>query len=129
MQPVFYVALAWAAGIALADWPGAWRLAWVLPLAAAACLGFGRKKAWPPTALLLLALAGGWWYRWRAEAGPPADSLTRTLAAWRLGAREQVLVGGYLRDDPQRGLDYTRFDLETEFLARGAQTASVSGGL
>ncbi|MGH9541544.1 MAG: ComEC/Rec2 family competence protein, partial [Terriglobales bacterium] len=129
MQPVFYAALAWAAGIALAGWPSAWRFAWALPLAAAACLGFGRKKAWRPATLLLLALAGGSWYRWRADAGPPADSLSRTLAAWRPGAREQVLIGGYLRDDPQRGLDYTRFDLETEFLARGSQTASVSGGL
>src|SRR5579884_3555682 len=128
MQPLFYAALAFAAGIALAAGPAV-RLA---PLALAAAIvlaAVGGRRGRAVGALLAIALAGGGWYRLQARRAPAPDALARALAAGQLKPREKILIGGYLRDDPQRGRDYTRFDLEAEFLQRQGRPVSVSGGL
>ncbi|MGH9535777.1 MAG: ComEC/Rec2 family competence protein [Terriglobales bacterium] len=131
---MFYAALAFAAGIAAAALGGG--LGAVAALAAAG-LGLGaaarRWPRWRPTlgaaALLWVAAAGCGWAHWRAAQPARADSLARAVARWERGPRATVVIGGYLRDSPDRIRDYQRFDLQAAYLEAPSGITGVRGAV
>lgn len=166
MQPLFFAALAFAAGIALAGsqaGPLSWLAAMVAAAILAAALWLISLRLSPPIApgragisapsgrstaavdfrvaggawarrifaLLAIALAGAFWLTLRSPpSSSPSDSLTRWVAALRLGPRRHADFAGYLRDDPRVGRGYIRAVLQVEAArpAAGARQPASSGG-
>lgn len=134
MQPLFYAALAFAAGIGAA-WLGTPGAAgtWcgiVFLLAATAGLKIAGRRRWGAGLLLLACVAGGMarakWVREHLSSG---DSLTRAVAGLHLSAREPVELTGYLQDAPERTARYIRLDLACRRLQARGRIWAVRGGL
>jgi competence protein ComEC len=135
MQPMFFAALAFAAGIAAVAAGAGWTVAAAMAALGGALLGWARwrpgARRWAAGAgALALLAAGGWgWARWRAGQAPAPDSLAAAVARWQHGAKGTVAIGGYLRDTPEVIRDYQRFDLQAAYIAAPGGITGVSGAV
>lgn len=140
VQPLFYAALSFAAGIALAAGaPAALRTA-ALPVAllalAAALVPLlrGRRPRWLAAVALAGCLALGMARAQTAWRPPPPDALAAAVKALQT-RRGRVWVAGYVRDDPQIVDGEARFDLEAQDIAAtnplttGAAVWPAAGGV
>ena len=143
MQPLFYAALAFAAGVGAAAAGPAW-LGWFTGLgAAAACAAAAaaalrrRVGAAAVMALLSCAALGGWRARQALRAGTPASALERAAKRFEPSPHSRVFLTGYLRDTPEVLYEAgrpsaVRLDVAAVSLAPSegsAEVAPVRGGV
>jgi competence protein ComEC len=128
MYPLFFAALSFALGIAVAPahpLAHAWLMLVAIPLLAAT-----RIKGARATGLLLTVGLCGYFYGSRALSHPPpASSLLTRVDQLHLGPRDAVTLTGKLRDTPEVSVESVRCDLEAIALEFGDRAWPVRGGV
>ena len=131
--PVFWLAVAYASGLALyADVEASPR--GLVALATLALLGgtAALRRRWLRLTLALALagffLAGGATIRFEEAAVPPTR-VDRLVAAGQLDLSEAVRVTGWLRRAPQNKPFATNYELELETLESGGRAREATGGV
>lgn len=140
MQPLFYAALAVAAGVAAAAGPLQWGAGRSigLQIGAAACLALAavvaaswRRLRWAAALGLALCFVGGLARTRAVLAHPPRPSaLQSETQRLETGPRVPVWITGYLRDSPELLYDHgqpsvLRLDLAVTSIAKSQSSAGV----